>query len=625
MKIQFLDKINSPKDVKALSEEKLNLLADEIRAVLIETVSKYGGHLASNLGMVELTIAMHKVFNSPDDQFVFDVGHQAYTHKLLTGRYNSFSTIRTTGGISGFTRPEESIHDIFVSGHSSTSVSASLGLSQANYLDKKNSYTVAVIGDGASTGGMVYEALNNAGKTKNRLILILNDNNMSISKNVGAFASYLAVIRTDPRYFRLKEQTEKVINRIPLVGENISNELFKLKTDIKNKIYNQSTFFEDIGFRYMGPVDGHNIRQLCQALEGAKKINGPVVLHVLTKKGKGYDFAEKMPSEFHGIAKFDIYSGEPISSGMSFSSVFGDELCRLAEKDDRICAVTAAMSLGTGLDDFSKKYPDRFFDVGIAEQHAVTFASGLAKNGKLPVFAVYSTFLQRSYDQLIHDISIQKLRVIFAVDRAGFVGEDGETHQGLFDVAFFNTIPGIKIYAPANFDELIFSINNAVYSDTVPVAVRYPRGNEKKVEIESPFYTCEEYTLYGNIENNENLIVTYGRISAEALEAYTQLNNTSVLKLNIIKPIDENALNIALKAEKVYFFEEGMRSGGVGEKFALLLLEGGFKGEFKLTAVNDEYVSQASVDNQIKKYGLDKDSIISCVSEDEKSERKSQT
>lgn len=614
MEIKYLDKIKSPADVKKIPTQELDLLADEVRSVLIETVSNNGGHLSSNLGVVELTIAMHKVFDSPKDQFVFDVGHQAYTHKLLTGRYNRFSSIRTSGGLTGFTNPDESEHDIFFSGHSSTSISSALGLAQAKLSSGDDGYVVAVIGDGSFTGGMVYEALNNAGKTKNKLIVILNDNKMSISENVGAFASYLAVIRTDPRYFRLKQRTEKALNKIPFIGERISAKIFSLKTALKNKIYNKSTFFEDIGFRYMGPIDGHNIKQLCQALEGAKFINGPVVLHVITTKGKGYDFAEKMPSEFHGIAKFDIETGEPISGGDNFSSHFGDTLCEIAEYDDRICAVTAAMSIGTGLDKFSERFPDRFFDVGIAEQHAVTFTSGLAKNGKVPIFAVYSTFLQRAYDQLIHDISLQRSHCIFAVDRAGFVGEDGVTHNGLFDVSFINAVPNFKIYAPSCFKELESDLKAAVYEDDMPIVIRYPRGNEAII-AEAPRYESESYNIYGDISNADKAIVTYGRISKNAVEAAECIENTAVIKLNIIKPISSEIATLLNDVNEVYFFEEGVKSGGVGEGLALSMLEHGFNGKYKLVAVDEAFVAQASVDEQIKKYGFDKDSMIKIINE----------
>lgn len=619
MDINYLSKIKSPQDVKKLSSDELDALSREIRAVMIETVSKNGGHLASNLGVVELTVAMHRVFSSPKDQIVFDVGHQCYTHKLLTGRYDRFSSVRSTGGLTGFTNPDESDHDIFFSGHSSTSISASLGLAQAKMLSGDDGYVVCVIGDGSFTGGMAYEALNNAGKTKAKLIVILNDNKMSISENVGAFASYLAVIRTNPRYFRLKERTEKALNKIPFIGEKISAWVFNLKTSLKNKIYNKSTFFEDIGFRYMGPIDGHNIKQLSQALEGAKHINGPVLLHVITTKGKGYDFAEKMPSEFHGITKFDVETGEPISGGVSFSSFFGDTLCEIAENDDRICAVTAAMSIGTGLDGFSQRFPERFFDVGIAEQHAVTFTSGLAKNGKIPVFAVYSTFLQRAYDQLIHDIALQGSHCIFAIDRAGFVGEDGVTHQGVFDVPFLNSIPNFKIYAPASFSELKADLKSAVYEDECPVAIRYPRGNEALID-EIPTFSSEEYNIYGEIEDSERVIVTYGRLTENAIEAMHSTDSTAVLKLNVIKPIKNEAIKKLMKAKRIFFFEEAVKSGAVGEDVALSLIEKGFAGTFKLIAIDNGFIQQATVEQQLEKYKLDKKSMINIINEVEQGE-----
>ena len=459
MEYKLLSDIKTPSDVRKLSYEQLETLAKEIRYKLIETVSSNGGHLAPNLGVVELTIAMHKVFSSPEDQFVFDVGHQCYTHKLLTGRFESFDSLRKKDGISGFCRPGESEHDIFYSGHSGTSVSSGLGLAAAKSIFGEKSHVISVIGDGSFTGGMVYEALNNGGRTNVRHIIILNDNKMSISENVGAFAKYLAVIRSKPQYYSFKAGTEKALSHIPM-GKTIAKRLYDLKTDIKNKLYAQSTFFEDLGYRYMGPVDCHNIENLCDALEAAKSVNVPVVLHVLTVKGKGYEYAEKHPSLFHGISNFDIETGEPKSSGESFSDKFGECLCKKAEADDSICAITAAMGIGTGLKCFSEEYPDRFFDVGIAEEHAVTFASGLSKNGMKPVYAVYSTFFQRCYDQLIHDISLQKLKVLFAVDRAGFVGEDGETHHGIFDVSFLGTIPDIKVYSPCCYRSLEADINN---------------------------------------------------------------------------------------------------------------------------------------------------------------------
>lgn len=615
MEYKFLSGINKPDDIKKLNTAELEKLSDEIRFKLIETVSENGGHLASNLGVVELTIAMHKVFDSPYDQFVFDVGHQCYTHKLLTGRYNEFSTLRTKGGISGFCRPTESEHDIFYSGHSGTSVSAGLGLAAAKLINKDDHYVVSVIGDGSFTGGMVYEALNNGGRTGAKHIIVLNDNKMSISENVGSFAKYLAEIRANPGYMTFKENTEKALNKMPL-GQKIVDRLFRLKTDIKNKLYSQSTFFEDLGYRYMGPIDGHNIEQLCNALESAKKVNGPVLLHIITVKGKGYGHAEKSPSIFHGISKFDVDTGEAVSGCVSFSDKFGEYICEHAEKDSTVCAITAAMKTGTGLQKFSEDYPDRFFDVGIAEEHAVTFASGLAKNGMKPVYAVYSTFLQRCYDQIVHDISLQKLKIIFAVDRAGIVGEDGETHHGIFDVAFLSTVPDIKIYSPCCFRSLCADINNALYADECPVAIRYPRGCPSE-NVEKLRYNEIEYSEYGNPEG-DTVILTYGRITSEAIDAVDELAASGkvafILSLNQIKPIPETVFEKASKFKKIYFFEEGIKSGGVGEKFASELIQNGYKGSFSLTAIEDKFVEQAKTEELLDAYKLSKYEIIKKIS-----------
>ncbi len=611
MKYDILSKINCPDDIKKLNIDKLDKLAEEIRYKLIETVSANGGHLAPNLGVVELTIAMHRVFDSPKDQFVFDVGHQCYTHKLLTGRYEAFGTLRKKDGISGFCRPGESDHDIFYSGHSGTSVSAGLGLAEGKKLLKDKHTVVTVIGDGSFTGGMVYEALNNGGRSDAKQIIILNDNKMSISENVGAFAKYLAVIRSRPGYYSFKANTEKILSKFPF-GERIAKEIYNIKTDVKNKIYKQSTFFEDLGYRYMGPIDGHNIENLCDALESTKSVDGPVLLHVITIKGKGYGHAEKAPSQFHGISKFDVETGEPISSSESFSSKFGEYLCGHAKEDDTICAITAAMGIGTGLDEFSRCFPERFFDVGIAEEHAVTFSSGLSKSGMKPVYAVYSTFLQRCYDQIIHDVSLQKLKVILAIDRAGFVGEDGETHHGLFDVAFLNTVPGIKVYSPCCYKSLYADLSSALYADEYAVAVRYPRGamaeNVRKLKFD-----CIDYSCYGN-ENADKIIVTYGRITSAAIDAADSLDDTALIVLNQIKPVPAEAVEIIKTKKEVYFFEEGIRSGGVGEKLGSLLLEKGFKGKYRITAVNDEFVRQASVSDLLEEYYLDRDSMIKIVS-----------
>lgn len=618
MNYEILPNINSPADVKKLSEVQLEELCYEIRQKMLDVVSKNGGHLASNLGAVELTVALHKVFDSPKDSIVFDVGHQCYAHKMLTGRYDRFDSLRKRGGLSGFCRPNESEHDVFYSGHSSTAVSAGLGVACANKLLGSDSYTVSVIGDGSFTGGMVYEALNNGGRSQTKHIIILNDNKMSISENVGSFAKYLAVIRSKPGYYNLKATTEKTLNKIPNVGKKITKKLYDLKTDLKNRLYSQSTFFEDLGYRYMGPIDGHDIPLLIDALEAAKKVSGPVLLHVNTVKGKGYKFAQDEPSRFHGVGPFELSTGKTQKSGECFSDKLGEYLCRYAPNNRSICAITAAMGLGTGLECFRKQFPNRFFDVGIAEEHAVTFASGLAKKGMLPVFAVYSTFLQRCYDQIVHDISLQKIKVIFAIDRAGFVGEDGETHNGLMDVAFLSTIPDIIIYSPCCYRALEADINNAVNADRFAVAVRYPRGGEKE-STQKLKYDCVEFGTYGD-KDASVCIVTYGRITANVIEAIDALfekgKNVFLVSLNRIKPLPEKLIEILLKRKHVFFFEEGIRSGSVGERVGSKLLEREFKGTYKLVAVDDKFVSQATVDELLKEYKLDTDSIIDIVSEE---------
>lgn len=605
MNLKYLDKITSPAFVKKLDEEQTQALCAEIREVLIDTVSHTGGHLASNLGVVELTVALHKVFDSPKDKLIFDVGHQVYTHKLLTGRYERFSTLRQEGGISGFSRPNESEHDIFYSGHSGTSVSSAYGVVRGNQLNEDKSYTVAVIGDGSFTGGLVYEALNNAGRSDCRMIVVLNENEMSISRNVGAFARYLAVIRSKPEYVRFKARTECLLNHIPLIGKPVARLLMRTKSRIKNNLYG-SNLFEDMGFRYMGPVDGHNIKQLTDALETAKLVKKPVLLHVHTTKGKGYTHAEHDPSLFHGISKFDIDSGEPVTCGTNFSEEFGRFMCEAALHDRTLCAVTAAMSIGTGLKGFEERFPRRFFDVGIAEEHAVTFSGGLARTGMKPVVALYSTFLQRAYDEILHDGALQKQKLVLAVDRAGLVGEDGETHQGIYDVAFLNSIPDVRIYSPAGYAELRHDMRQALYDDPGVVAVRYPRGQEPAFPEDYTPTFCA-YDVYGS-RDADVAVVTYGRVSAEAMHAIQGLD-AKVIKLGRIKPIDSGAVREALSCKKVFFFEEGVRSAGVGEGFALLLLENGFGGQYSLTAIPDCFVPQASVQAQLKKFGLDAQSI----------------
>ena len=577
---------------------------------MIKTVSENGGHLASNLGVVELTVALHKVFNSPQDQIVFDVGHQCYTHKILTGRKDSFNTLRQEGGISGFTRPDESEHDIFSSGHSSTSISSAVGLAKAKALKGDKGKVIAVIGDGALTGGLAYEALNNSGNENSNLIVILNDNNMSISPNVGSMARQLTTIRTSPKYNTFKNGITRSLAKIPKVGAQIIRSITAINQRIRKHIY-KNTFFEDLGFRYYGPIDGHDLDALIDALRVAKSHNHSVLIHINTAKGKGYDFAEKNPSKFHGIGKFNINTGEPIPSGDTFSSVFGKSLLHLAENDTRICAVTAAMADGTGLTEFADTFPRRFFDVGIAEQHAVTFSSGLARNGLIPVFAVYSTFLQRSYDQLIHDVAMQNLKVIFCIDRAGFVGSDGESHQGVFDTAYLMSVPNLTVFSPSCFEELSSMLYQAVYKEKNAVAIRYPRGCECNMP-DGYKYEKENYSVFGN-DSNENCIITYGREFENCYNAMVSLDNTFLIKLNRIKPIDESVCEKISNCKNIFFYDEGIKTGGVGECFAAMLEENGINANYHLISIEDEFVKQAEVSSQLKKYKFDTDSIIEKV------------
>lgn len=610
----YLEHIQSPQDIKAMSLSQLKALCDEIRDTLIRTVSRTGGHLSSNLGVVELTVAMHRVFNTPRDQFVWDVGHQCYVHKLLTGRAKDFSTLRTEGGLSGFPSPRESEHDSFIVGHSSTSISAANGMAKANALLGSGGMVVAVIGDGALTGGMAYEGLSNAGRSKDRLIVVLNDNGMSISRNVGFVARHLATLRARPRYVRAKMGFSNVLSAIPIVGTPLRNGLLHLKTKLKKIMYSRSSFFEEMGFNYIGPLNGHDLKDLIRGFQAAKRLDRPVLLHVATIKGKGCDFAEKDPDVYHGISGFDCRTGCPAPSSSCFSSVFGEELCRLAEQDQRICAITAAMKSGTGLNEFGERYPKRCFDVGIAEEHGVTFAAGLAHNDALPVFAVYSTFLQRSYDQILNDAAISGEHIVLAIDRAGIVGEDGETHQGLFDVAFLNTIPGITVYSPSCFEELRINLRQAIYDITGVAAVRYPRGGEPEgLEDYQPDY--KPVTLWEDT-GAKILLVTYGRVFANVRKAAEKLRASgipvSVLKLTRIMPIEAECAKTASSYERVYFFEEGIRSGGAGESFGMMLLKLNYTGNYKNVAI-DGFVPLCYTLSGLKNAGLDAESIEKLV------------
>lgn len=610
-----LDTIHQPSDIKKLTPQELPALCREIRRELVSTLSRTGGHLASNLGTVELTVALHRVFESPHDQIVWDVGHQSYTHKLLTGRRDRFSTLRQEGGLSGFPKHQESEHDAFLAGHSSTSISAAYGLVTAKRLQGDDGHVVAVIGDGAFTSGLAYEGMNNAGRSRDNLIIVLNDNEMSISKNVGALAKYLAVIRSKPEYFKVKDFTESTLKKIPVVGEKLRDSISASKSAFKQLLYH-SNFFEDFGYVYLGPVNGHDVDSLCEVLERAKSLHMPVLVHIETTKGKGYSPAERNPGAFHGVSKFEIKTGEPLKKGgENFSSVFGRELTCLAREDKRICAITAAMQDGTGLDGFAQEFrpQGRFFDVGIAESHAVTFSCGLAANGMLPVFAVYSTFLQRSYDQVLHDASIEQKHIVLAVDRAGIVGDDGETHQGVFDVAMLSSIPGIIIYSPASFRQLTRCLRSALYEDAGVVAVRYPRGGEPAFP---PGYPDQggDYSYYGG---GETLIVTYGRLSAEAAQAVELLKGqgkkVSLLALTKIFPLSEEVLALVSSHQEVLFVEEGIRSGSIGEHLASRLVERGYCGKFTLRAIENQFVPQASIPSALHSLGLDAQGIANTI------------
>lgn len=612
----MLENINSPADLKKLNQKELGTLCDEIRDELIKTVSNNGGHLASNLGTVELTVALHRCFDSPKDKIIFDVGHQCYTHKILTGRREQFSTIRKEGGLSGFTRPEESEHDVFVSGHSSTSISAALGLTVANQLKNDDGYVIAIIGDGALTGGLAYEALNNASSFKGKLIVILNDNKMSISKNVGAMSRHLAVIRSRPSYSKFKIGLDGALTKIPLIGKPISSMLRWIKTRLKNLLYN-STIFEKMGFAYLGPVDGHDIGVLENCFEIAKMTRRPPLIHICTVKGKGYSYAEQTPQDYHGVSSgMDIDTGEStVPPSNSFSYEFGKAICELAEKDEKICAVTAAMCQGVGLYDFSKKYPKRFFDVGIAEEHAITFCSGLSKGGYMPVLAVYSSFLQRGYDQLIHDVSIQNLPCVICIDRAGFVGEDGETHQGLFDVPYLNSIPNTKVYSPCCYAQLKADLNMAIRDQEGLCAIRYPRGKQPLIPQKYTIDYEADYQTFGDAE--DTAIITYGRVGAFALCAKDELESkgisVNVITLNRIRPIPKEAIKVAMEKKNLLFFEEGSKYGGTAERFASILMTEGYKGNLKIVAVEEQYVPQSSVDSALSKYKLDTKGIVDTV------------
>ncbi len=607
MDYQLLNRLSLPEDLKKLSINELSCLAEEIRHFLINSVSETGGHLASNLGVVELTIAMHYVFDSPRDQFIFDVGHQSYVHKLLTGRMDAFSSLRQKGGLSGFPNPEESEHDVFKMGHSSTSLSLGLGLSSADEIVGNKDYVIALIGDGALTGGMAYEALCNIKNTKNNLIVILNDNKMSISKNVGFMARYLAKIRAKPRYYKFKDSTKGFLQKIPLIGKPISSFVSMVKRGFKMLIY-RDNMFENFGLVYLGPSDGHDLIEMISVLTRAKELGKPVLIHALTKKGKGYGFAESAPEAYHGISSFDVDTGlAKTNAADSFSSKFGELLCNMIDNDKKLYVITAAMCEGCGLEPVANQYPKHLIDVGIAEAHAVTFGAGLARNGLLPVFAVYSSFLQRGYDQLIHDVSLQKQHMIFAIDRCGIVGPDGETHQGLFDVLFLQHIPNMTVYAPATYKELHLQFEKLCYDTPFAGAIRYPRGGEISATLPVK-ESAEAFEMM--CADPDVLVVTYGRQTGQVALALNALKNKpSLLKINRIIPLPDAVVEVAKTYKTILFFEEGYVYGGVGSMLTQRLSQMGFAGQIRIFGIENRFVSHASYDEILREFGLHSEQV----------------
>ena len=605
MEYKVLNNISCPDDVKKLNKNDINVLCDEIRNEIIEVVSKNGGHLASSLGAVELTVALHRVFSSPQDAIIFDVGHQSYAHKLLTGRLDRFSTLRQENGISGFMRPEESEHDPFVTGHSSNSISAAYGIYKAKMM-LDGGTAVAVIGDGAMTGGMAYEALNNAGAKKGNFIVVLNDNKMSISRNVGAMPRAFTKMRNRKGYHKMKFAVSAFLLKIPFIGKPIHNLIFSVKESFKSFVY-KNNIFTSLGFNYLGPVNGHDTEVLERLFTIAKSYNRPTLVHVVTTKGKGYSYAEDKPKDYHGVSSFDISKGKDIAKSKTYSDIAGETLCELADCNKKVCAITAAMTEGTGLTHFAEKYRSRFFDVGIAEQHAVTFAAGLASGGMIPYFAVYSTFLQRGYDQVLHDAAIANVPIKLLVDRAGIVGDDGESHQGVFDVAYLSTIPNVNIYSPCYYDELKKAIIDTANKKEISV-IRYPRGIEKSNfngEIDG------DITIVS--KGGKKAIVTYGRIFANAVDAQKSLKDTDIIKLNKVYPISKETLDTIAKYNEVFFFEEGILSGGIAEHIGCRLLQNGFDGKYEVHAISNEFVGASTIQSALKKYKLDAESMIEIV------------
>ena len=604
--MSILERIESREDLLSLSSEEQKQLCDELRAFLIEHVADCGGHLASNLGVVEATLAIHKVFDTARDRLVFDVGHQSYVHKILTGRRDAFSNLRQFGGISGFPRPEESIHDAFIAGHASNSVSVALGMARARTAKGEDYNVIAFLGDGSLTGGLSYEGLNDAGVSGEKLIIILNDNGMSISKNVGGISRYLSLLRTKPGYFGLKKAWRRFTANVPF-GRELYRFTHWLKHRLKSGLIG-TTLFEEIGMTYIGPVDGHDVDRIAYLLGVAKSLDEPVVLHIITQKGRGYAPAEADPKAYHGVGRFDPTSGVQSSGGGTYSAVFGDALCAIASKNPNVCAITAAMRQGTGLDRFATRFHDRFFDVGIAEGHAVAMAAGLAKQGMVPVVAIYSTFLQRAYDMLLHDVAISKLHVIFAVDRCGLVGDDGATHHGVFDVGYLRQIPGMTVLAPASAEELQKMLSDAVNVYTGPVAIRFPRGAAAgAADLPSP-------------DNAAVLIVTYGELTPQCVQAADELNasgiSCGVIRIKTLKPLPmDEILDAAENGSALLIVEDTTSACCIGTEILSELQQKGISCRSKLLNLGDRFIPHGDLESLYRFAGIDRSAIAQAARE----------
>ena len=620
MKYVYLDKIQATGDVKNLPQQELPLLCEDIRSFLIESVSATGGHLSSNLGVVELTVALHRALNLPQDKILFDVGHQCYTHKLLTGRRAGFAQLRQRDGISGFPAPQESECDTFIAGHGSTALSTAIGVARAKKIKGKPGKVVAIIGDGAFTGGMVYEGMNNV-STLNNLIVVLNDNKMSISKNVGQMANYLTKLRTDPKYFHAKARMETALEKIPAVGSELVKVLQEGKKLISRGIYH-STMFEEMGFQYIGPVDGHDVLELTRILTNLSEQYSPVFLHIVTRKGKGLKQAEENPGEFHSVSAFDLdhLTNPEMSPKDSFSTRFGTRLAELGADVPNLCAITAAMKYGTGLNFFYHNIPERFFDVGMAEEHAVTFAAGLASQGMLPVVAIYSTFFQRAYDQMIHDVNLMKLNVVFAVDRAGLVPADGETHQGIYDPGYFSQI-GIPTFSPSNYAELEYWLEQLIKTMQGPRAIRYARGEEKPA-LAALGCTGNPYDFIRRTADACTVLVSYGAESEEILRAADLLEQQGVAadccKLVQIFPLPEGLCEELSRYQTILFAEEAVTSGGIGQQLCTALHQTGWRGTFLLRGVDNTHLLHATVPQLREDQGLDAPALAELVIESRK-------